>query len=336
MLIYKIVPAPLWRDAEAAGVFDGAPIDLADGYIHFSTAAQARETAASHFAGQADLLLVAVDADDTWPGPAIRALARRRSVPASLSAAADCGRPMGRAAAARRRRRAPSSRSMRDRTPAVASSGPLGRHALLCSTIDAETAHGLTHRRRCSRAAALSRAGPRRPRLAVEAVRPRLPQPARHGGRLRQERRGARRAAGPRLRLCRGRHASRRCRRPAIRKPRIFRLTADEGVINRLGFNNEGHDRRAGAAERARRARRHRRRQHRRQQGQRRPHRRLRRRASTRFARWRDLSHRQHLLAQHARPARPAAGERLDDLLARRARSRATSLPRGRAASRCC
>ena len=58
-------------------------------------------------------------------------------------------------------------------------------------------------------------------------------------------------------------------------KPRIFRLTEDEAVINRLGFNNEGHE----AAEKrlAARAgtRRHRRRQHRRQQGQRRPHRRL-------------------------------------------------------------
>lgn len=61
-LIYKICPAPLWREAEAAGVFKGAAIDLTDGYIHFSTAEQARETAAKHFAGQADLVLVAVDA----------------------------------------------------------------------------------------------------------------------------------------------------------------------------------------------------------------------------------------------------------------------------------
>ena len=60
--IYKIISAPEWRAAEAAGVFHGAAIDLADGYIHFSTAEQARETAAKHFAGQADLLLVAVDA----------------------------------------------------------------------------------------------------------------------------------------------------------------------------------------------------------------------------------------------------------------------------------
>lgn len=61
-LIYKIVPEALWRRAETLGEFDGAPVDLADGYIHFSTAAQVRETAAKHFAGERDLLLVSVDA----------------------------------------------------------------------------------------------------------------------------------------------------------------------------------------------------------------------------------------------------------------------------------
>lgn len=61
-IIYKICPALLWRKAERDGVFAGAPIDLADGFIHFSTAGQVRETAARHFAGQNDLLLVAVDA----------------------------------------------------------------------------------------------------------------------------------------------------------------------------------------------------------------------------------------------------------------------------------
>lgn len=60
--VYKIVPAGLWAEAEAAGRFDGAPVDVADGFIHFSTAAQVAETAARHFAGQADLLLVSVDA----------------------------------------------------------------------------------------------------------------------------------------------------------------------------------------------------------------------------------------------------------------------------------
>jgi uncharacterized protein (DUF952 family) len=61
-LIYKIHPAADWARAEAAGVFTGAPVDLADGFIHFSTGAQVRETAARHFAGQAGLLLIAVEA----------------------------------------------------------------------------------------------------------------------------------------------------------------------------------------------------------------------------------------------------------------------------------
>ena len=62
-VIYKICDAALWRAAERAGEFRGAAIDLADGYIHFSTGAQVAETAARHFAGAADLVLVAVDAE---------------------------------------------------------------------------------------------------------------------------------------------------------------------------------------------------------------------------------------------------------------------------------
>lgn len=69
-IIYKICPAPLWRQAEAAGFFAGAAIDLTDGYIHFSTAEQVRETAAKHFSGQTDLVLVAVDAATL--GPALK------------------------------------------------------------------------------------------------------------------------------------------------------------------------------------------------------------------------------------------------------------------------
>ena len=60
-LVYKICPRALWREAEAAGRFTGAPVDHADGFIHFSTAAQVAETAARHFAGQDDLLLVSVE-----------------------------------------------------------------------------------------------------------------------------------------------------------------------------------------------------------------------------------------------------------------------------------
>lgn len=69
-LIYKICPDALWREAEVAGRFSGAAIDLTDGYIHFSTGAQVRETAAKHFAGQNGLLLIAVD--DARLGPALR------------------------------------------------------------------------------------------------------------------------------------------------------------------------------------------------------------------------------------------------------------------------
>lgn len=61
--IYKICPRALWRSAEAEGLFHGAGIDLSDGFIHFSTSAQVAETAAKHFAGQADLVLVAVAED---------------------------------------------------------------------------------------------------------------------------------------------------------------------------------------------------------------------------------------------------------------------------------
>ncbi|MEL6437154.1 MAG: DUF952 domain-containing protein [Pseudomonadota bacterium] len=60
-MIFKIATREQWADAQSEGVFKGAPVDLADGFIHFSTAAQVRETAAKHFAGQADLLLLGVD-----------------------------------------------------------------------------------------------------------------------------------------------------------------------------------------------------------------------------------------------------------------------------------
>ena len=59
--IYKICPAPAWREAERRGVFQGSADDRRDGFIHFSTAAQVPGTAAKHFAGQAGLVLIAVD-----------------------------------------------------------------------------------------------------------------------------------------------------------------------------------------------------------------------------------------------------------------------------------
>jgi uncharacterized protein (DUF952 family) len=59
--VYKILPAPMWRQAQNDGVFRGSPVDVQDGFIHFSSAAQAVETAAKHFAGQSDLVLLYVD-----------------------------------------------------------------------------------------------------------------------------------------------------------------------------------------------------------------------------------------------------------------------------------
>jgi uncharacterized protein (DUF952 family) len=60
-IIFKIATSAQWAEAESAGVFQGAPVDLTDGYIHFSTAAQVVETVQKHFAGQLDLLLIAID-----------------------------------------------------------------------------------------------------------------------------------------------------------------------------------------------------------------------------------------------------------------------------------
>ncbi len=60
-LVYKIVSEHEWAAAEAEGRFIGSPVDLDDGFIHFSTAEQTVETASRHFAGRKGLLLVAVD-----------------------------------------------------------------------------------------------------------------------------------------------------------------------------------------------------------------------------------------------------------------------------------
>ena len=58
---YKILTGEQLLELLADKVFDGAPIDKADGYIHMSTAAQAQETLEKHFAGQDSLVLAAVD-----------------------------------------------------------------------------------------------------------------------------------------------------------------------------------------------------------------------------------------------------------------------------------
>lgn len=58
---YKVLTADQMATLEQDGTFVGAPVDVADGYIHLSTAAQLTETVDRHFAGQADLHIAAVD-----------------------------------------------------------------------------------------------------------------------------------------------------------------------------------------------------------------------------------------------------------------------------------
>ncbi len=60
-MIYKLLRTPEWRALEADGVTAGAPVDLADGFVHFSTAGQVEETARRHFADVDGLWLVAVE-----------------------------------------------------------------------------------------------------------------------------------------------------------------------------------------------------------------------------------------------------------------------------------
>ena len=70
MLVYKIFRRSEWDVFVAEGQSAGAPIDLIDGYIHMSTSQQVVETAAKHFAGESDLVLVAIETDRL--GPALK------------------------------------------------------------------------------------------------------------------------------------------------------------------------------------------------------------------------------------------------------------------------
>lgn len=63
MRIYKIFRAVEWQAMQAGGETLGAPVDLADGFVHFSTAATVEETAVRHFAGEDGLWLVTAEAD---------------------------------------------------------------------------------------------------------------------------------------------------------------------------------------------------------------------------------------------------------------------------------
>lgn len=58
---FKILTADEWAEFQSSGTFLGAPVDLADGYIHLSTAEQLEETLAKHFGGQTDLIIAEID-----------------------------------------------------------------------------------------------------------------------------------------------------------------------------------------------------------------------------------------------------------------------------------
>ena len=197
--IYKICPAELWRKAEAEGVFRGAGVDLADGFIHFSTAETVKETAARHFAGVADLVLVAFD--DLSLGPELRYEPSRGG--AALS-------PSLRPARSRRRR----SGSGHCRWPKT--DGTSSRTLRHEPRLPADAALRLRHRPGDGAPAGGARRGGGRAGAAQDIDRSapgcaragaRLSEPGRPCRRLRQERRGDRRDACRRLRLHRGRHA---------------------------------------------------------------------------------------------------------------------------------
>ena len=66
-LAYKIIDAADWDAAQVAGAYAGSAVDLADGYIHMSTADQLGETAAKHYAGRTGLVLLTVDLEALGP-----------------------------------------------------------------------------------------------------------------------------------------------------------------------------------------------------------------------------------------------------------------------------
>ena len=216
--------------------------------------------------GRTELLLVAVDARRARRRAEIRGVARRRAVSASLRAARARRRewvkplPLGADGAHLSRRWRPNERARADRPEGAV-------------RFDPETAHGLS-------IAALKSGLPLAPGtlrddgLQVTVAGLDFPNPLGMAAGYDKN------AEVPDALLGLGFGFAEVGTRDAAAaggnpKPRIFRLTADHAVINRLGFNNEGHEARRKAPCRAQGARRHRRRQHRRQQGQRRPYRRL-------------------------------------------------------------
>ena len=320
--IYKIVPQDLWAQVLREGAFRGAPVDLADGFIHFSAAHQVRETAAKHFAGQDDLLLVAID--PAALGEALRwEVSRGGDRFPHLYATFDPAKvlradplPLG----------AGGAHDFDGPASVIGALEALARPFL--HALDPES--GASRDDPCAARRAAAAGAPGRSAPWRRGVRPALSEPRRHRRRVRQECRGRRSAvrAGIRLRRDRHGHAA-----PAARQSASAPVppAGGEGRHQPLRLQQRRPCGGPCAARRAIRARRHRRRQSRRQQGQRRPRRRL--------CRWRrglrgcrELFHDQRVLAEHAGPARPAGSARARRSARPRHRTRAM---RRRRAARC-
>ena len=87
--IYKVLGLDDWEAAQLTGRFTGAEVDIKDGYIHFSTAAQAAETGRKYFSHRLDLILLEIEADDL--GPALKwEPAREGALFPHLYAPLDC------------------------------------------------------------------------------------------------------------------------------------------------------------------------------------------------------------------------------------------------------
>ena len=239
MVVFKIVAAEEWAEAQAAGVFTGAAVDRADGFIHFSTAEQAPETAAKWFAGRDDLTLAAIDAealgnDLRWEPSRGGALFPHLYGPLPMSAVL-WSRPLPLGLG-----RGPCFREpWAMRLAKVA--GPFLKR------LPAETAHraainGL-------KIAPPAQAPSSDPRLSVEVLGLKFPNPLGLAAGFDKNAE----VPGAMLRLGFGFvEVGTLTPRPQAgnARPRLFRLQEDSAVINRYGFNNEGFERARARLER--------------------------------------------------------------------------------------
>ena len=200
-LVFKICGEEEWRLAEKENVYRGSTVDLRDGFIHFSTAEQLAETAAKHFAGRGDLLLIAVSAEAL--GQALRfEPSRGGALFPHLYGPLPLGRCVSSKLCRSARMASISWRRPSDCVPAMMSLAFRLAKPFL-SALDAEHAHRLA-----IAALRLAPQGARaiRRRAARDAgLRPHLRQSRGACGRLRQGWRGHRRMSAARLRLRRDR-----------------------------------------------------------------------------------------------------------------------------------